>query len=267
MKEFDKIFGINKSKEEAEREFINRVENTIFQHFPEPTYPNQFGYATYFKDVCTELGLKANDFPSLSTRRYQDLSVLTKGNFLNTLRMISALYKVYSNKAPHFVIYINKKVDEILEMSSIKLGIRWHQGMFFPDPIPEIDQYLIDENLQFLNAFPAAKKDIQFALKNYQEKSTTGILDKCYSALEQVAQKLCDSKKPLHREDFIKEIITRINASSKWKEFLESFIQYANDTRHGKDPNRHDLDPDEIESYLFLSLIMIRMIIKKIPTK
>ena len=38
--------------------------------------------------------------------------------------------------------------------------------MFWPDPIPEIDEQLIDNNLVWLSDFPAAKKDIQDALGN-----------------------------------------------------------------------------------------------------
>jgi hypothetical protein len=263
MKEFDQLFGIKKTHSEAETEFINRVENTLFSAFPDPKYPDYLGYSEYFKYLCTELGKKSQDYYSV-TGHYLPISTLTDGRFLDTLRAIAALYKVYRLRNRYFAEQFANRVIELLDMSSIKLGIRWVDGMFYPDPIPEIDQFLIDENLIFLNNFPDAKKDIQIALKNYQQGSTAEILEKCYSALEQVAQNLCNSKQPLHREDLKTTIISKINASQKWKDFLDSFISYANDVRHGKKEGRHELDKNEIESYLFLSLIMIRMIMKKI---
>lgn len=127
-----------------------------------------------------------------------------------------------------------------------------------------LNQELLDDNITWLSEFPDARMDVEIALKHYAARDNYGILEYMYKALENVAQKVTGISKPLHESELTSALFTMLNVSDVWRQFLVKFVKYANDyARHGKQDNRYASDPDEVEAFLFLALIVLRMIRKK----
>jgi hypothetical protein len=143
-----------------------------------------------------------------------------------------------------------------------------YHNMFFMDKLTQYNGFfnreLFDDTVNWLAEFPDARMDVEIALKHYVAGNNYGIIENIYKALENVAQKVTGIPRPLHESELTTALFSMLNVSDAWRQFLIKFVKYANDyTRHGKQDNRYASDPDEIESFLFLALIVIRMIRKK----
>lgn len=270
LKKFNDIFQIKPEKDQGKIEFVNRM-STLLDSLTSVYYE---GYSNILKGICFELGLNPREFeidrfiggPQLLT-----LPSIAKGDFRETLKITSALYSHFRKNNNHYWRSwqrMDEEIPGIIKLSTTNIGVRWSEGFFYPDNIPEIDHLVIDQTLSWLSDFPAAKRDLQTALTNFTNSKTDQVLQYCYNALENIIQEKTEVKKPLHEDALRKALLQKLEVSDNWRQFLVKFVEYANDYgRHGKNPQRHSVDPAEVESYLYLSFIIIRMIIDKLPSK
>ncbi|NLR62600.1 hypothetical protein HGH93_31200 [Chitinophaga polysaccharea] len=199
--------------------------------------------------------------------RYPNLQTLAKEDFYEAMKVTCALYNYFKRVGDSMSFYeLDQAIPHIIGLSTTDIGVRWVDGFFYPNNIPEIDHAAVDETLSWLSDFPAAKKDMQNAFTNFSAGKTEQVPPLCFTALENIIQKKTGLNKPLHDCALHKALFQKINVSDNWRQFLVKFVDYANDYgRHGKNPDRHSVDRDEVESFLYLSCIMLRMIIRKIP--
>ncbi|RFM37039.1 hypothetical protein [Chitinophaga silvisoli] len=267
LKKFYETFNIKSSEDQGRAEFLNRL---FFFLDEASSFNDRYIYSNIFKGVCFELGLNPATFeqPQLTgPARYPDLQTLAKGDFHEAMKVTCALYHYFKRIGESVNCYeIDVAISHIIGLSTTDIGVRWVDGFFYPNNIPEIDYAVVDETLSWLSDFPAAKKDMQNAFSNFSSGKTEQVLSPCYMALENVIHMKTGLKSPLHENKLQEALFKNMLVSDSWRQFLVKFVQYANDFgRHGRNPDRHSVDNAEVESFLYLSCIMLRMIIRKIP--
>lgn len=260
LKEFDKTFGLESSIDEEKSKFVNRIENSIFNIFPKITDHNV--NAQIFKGTCYQLGEDANAFiKESSSIKYTipNLSVLSKKDFIQTLRVVIALYKILTDK-PNFQRIIDSQVIEAIELTTLNIGIKWKDGVFYPTGDKFLDTELIDYSLTLLDKFPNEKTDLKNALENYYSKSLYGVVENCYIAIEGIGRQLLNNKKTLdnNREDLLK----LLQFSKYWDKIFLNFLSYAHEFRRHAGENRHELKSEEVEGFLYLTCLIIRATIR-----
>jgi hypothetical protein len=265
IRQFDKIFGVTYEAEELERMFINKVESLFYSDIEKGLYAAN--YNTLAWQVCIRWGLNAAEYRNVYSKDFAPLRYFTNSDFLKTLKLVVTLYDVYE---PAFQGYnlkdaFDSTIPDFIASSPSALGIQWHKGMFYKTEMPEITDALVNENLDWLSDFPAAKKDMELALKNYSSGVNDGILDNIYKAVENVVQKITGLNTALHNKEIKTELFRKLNVANSWKAFLDHFITYTNDVaRHGKNEARHEVSNEEIEACFFLALTVLRLISRQI---
>lgn len=257
LKRFNQIMGINSTLEEAREQFSNRIVMAL-----SPIIKHHFEIdVDVIEEIAFELGVDPHKY------KFLGWELVIKNSMLDLMKFTSALYSLCKRKEyDNTCKILDHKISDIIKMSTTDLGIRWVEGYFYPDEIPEIDATVIDETLKWLNNYPAVKLELHNALVNVATGRHDQVLGLCYQALENVVKVKTGKKGALSDPATYKDLFSQINVSEQWRSYLGQFVKYANDFgRHGNNPDRHNVDADEVESYLYLTFIMIRMIIRKIP--
>jgi len=260
VKEFDKTFGLVSSIDDEKNRFVNRIENTVFNAF---TNNRVFGdYEGLFKQVCYQLGEDATELirqNSFMRHSIPNFKTLTNKDFVQTLRVVVAIYNCFSNNPGKQRLVTNIVVDAI-EKSNLNLGVKWADGIFYPTGDKFLDSELIDKSIALLDKFPNEKTDLKNALDNYYAKSPYGVVENCYIAVEGVGRQLLRNKKTLDNNR--EELLRILQFSKYWDKIFLNYLSYAHEYRRHAGENRHDLKPEEVEGFLYLTCLIIRATIR-----
>jgi hypothetical protein len=259
---FNEIFGIHDDLPVEQSRFVQRINQTIFPHIEELKYP--VPYENIFKKVCYWLGTNANDliakasYGSYGSVVIPHLRSLTRDDYLETLKVLALLYGAL-DKLPEQQEALSDWIETALSHATVDLGVTWNEGMFYPSGAKELDENLIEEPLKWLADFPNERADYLKALAAYTSKRLDEVVGNCYLAVEGVARQILGNKKALenNREDLMK----KIGLSQEWKALLSNFINYANEFKRHASEKRHDLNPVEVEGFLYMSGVILRMAI------
>lgn len=266
---FNQILGIKDSVEDERKKFVQRTNQIIF-HVVDTGNPQEFAYGAFFKFLCFEMGLNADDM----WRRYHrksdyildekeyppEIRSLTGDDFEKTLLVLCVLYFYFEGLPNNRQKWLSEQVQTVFSRSTCDIGIRWKDGFFYPSGAKELDESLIDETLTWLNDFPNEKKDYQHALEHYlRDKSSGDVIKNCYSAIEGLARNILGNNKTLDNNK--DELLSKISLSDGWKTILANFIKYAHDFRHASE-QRHEITKQETEGYLYMTGLVIQLIIE-----
>jgi hypothetical protein len=265
---FNKIFGLEDDVEEEKKRFVDRVNQSIF-HQLDTVQGDRFNYRVLFDLVCFELGVNAQDFRDriLGSGMYErhvpaSLRTLTQSNFKKTLLVLCILYawlEITSDTEKNRE-WLSGWIKNVLDRCSCDIGIRWKDGFFYPSGAEELDKFLIEETLTWLNDYPDERKDYQRALECYQaSESLTDVIKNCYSAVEGVTRKVLGNQKNLDNNK--DALLEKMDLSDGWKKILANYITYAHDYRHASE-QRHEIKEQEAEAYLYMTGLIIRLIIE-----
>ena len=109
------------------------------------------------------------------------------------------------------------------------------------------------------------KTDLKNALDNYNSKSLYGVVENCYIAVEGISRNLLNNKKTL---DNNKEDLLRLLQFSKyWDKIFLNYLSYAHEYRRHAGENRHNLKPEEVEGFLYLTCLIIRSTLRAFNDK
>jgi hypothetical protein len=265
IKEFDKLFGLSSTIEEEKIKFINRIENTLFSFFAR-NFELQ-DKQRLFKFVCNQLGLDADNLirqNSLLSTMIPTFDSLSNKDFIQTLRITVAIYSGFSERED-IQQFITKVVAETLDKSTLNLGIKWTDGIFYPTGDKLLDKELIDTAVSLLDQYPNEKKDLKNALDNYNSKSLYGVVENCYIAVEGISRNLLNNNRTLDKN---KEDLLRLLKFSKyWDKIFLNYLSYAHEYRRHAGENRHDLKPEEVEGFLYLTCLIIRSTLRAFDDK
>ncbi|MGN6603603.1 MAG: hypothetical protein ACTHK8_14210 [Ginsengibacter sp.] len=259
LKDFNKNFGITASVDDEKASFVNRV-NYFLHNLRQVISVEE--YHSLFSTVCFQLGLNAQkiiDDNSFLKERVPNLNDILPENFLNCLKMVSAVRKFYSNK-PDMSDVIDENIEAMLELSAADLGITYQHGSFFPKGEELLDRELVGFGLSSLKQFPNENKDLQNALDNYRSGSKYGVIENCYRCIEGLCRQILKNNKTLI--DNKVEVIKSLGLSDQWKKILANYIDYGNEYGRHASSKRHDFSEAEVEAYLYTSCTLIRLIVK-----
>ena len=113
--------------------------------------------------------------------------------------------------------------------------------------------------MEWLVNFPNEREDYLKALTGYTNKRLDDVIINCYLAVEGIARDILGNKKTLDNNR--EELIKKIGLSQEWKALLSNFINYANEFKRHASEKRHSLNPIEVEAFLYLSGVLLRMAI------
>ena len=259
IKEFDKRFGLKNSIEEEKERFVNRIENTVFDQLISLDFSE---YHKVFKSVCFQLGLNASeiiDQNSFMRLQIPNFDALTEKDFVQTLRVLVAIYKAYEDE-PNGRKIIDYLVQNALKSTSLNIGIRWADGTFYPTGDELLDKELIETSVTLLDNYPNEKKDLKTALENYQSKSLTGVVENCYLCVEGLGRRILNNKRTLDNNQT--DLLRLLQFSSYWDKIFLNYLKYAHEYRRHAGENRHNLKAEEVEGFLYLTCLIVRSTIR-----
>lgn len=262
LKQFNNLFGIEDTIKEEQNRFVQRIDQIVFKDIEK--YKSE--YEKTFNNLCYLLGENANDRIyklNLKNRTGMETWIptirsLTNDNFLETLKVLVLLYK-YFDCNPQKQIMISQGVANALSHTTINLGISWKDGMFYPSGVKILDEQLIEDSFKWLDNFPDEKKDFKKALDHYIAKRYNEVVGICYLVIEGLARKILNNDKVLDNNK--DALLKKLELSQSWKSLLSNYINYANEFERHASNNRHSINPQEVEAFLYFTGLLIRLII------
>jgi hypothetical protein len=263
LRRFNEAFSINDDLPTEQIRFVERINQTAFDDIEKlrygPSYQDIFGAVCYLLGTnAKERISKANRMNYSSTIFVPPLRSLTQDDFMQTIKVLGFLHEALA-RAPGERETLSSYIEGALSNATIDLGVAWKEGMFYPNGARELDKGLIEEPLKWLAHFPNERADYLKALTAYTSKRWDDVVGNCYVAVEGMARQILGNKKVLenNREDLMK----KIGLSQEWKALLSNFINYANEFKRHASEKRHDLNPVEVEGFLYMSGVILRMAI------
>jgi len=260
---FNKVFGIRDDLSIEQNRFVERINQTAFVHIQKLKY--SVSYEGIFRKVCYSLGTNADDQISKANRMnygsttfIPPLCSLTGNDYLETLRVLVMLYEAL-DKVSGERETLSDWIEAALSRATVDLGVTWNEGMFYPSGARELDKSLIKEPLEWLADFPNERVDYLKALSGYASKRLDDVIINCYLAVEGIARDILGNNKTLDNNR--EELIKKSGLSQEWKSLLSNFINYANEFKRHASEKRHSLNPVEVEAFLYMSGVLLRVAI------
>lgn len=246
---------------DAQERFIQRIDADIFNWFESEYYYKP----DFIKWLSLELGegwhnkIRCHYPQSLYSPKLEEICEKDFHKTLLVLELIH-LYFVKLRQSVSLVI-LERKIEHILDISETDIGIFWKDGKFYKSGVEYLDQGLIIDTLDYLNDFPDEKIDFKNALKAYENNRTGDAVGDCYNVIEGLARKLLGNSTVL--DGNVENILRKLQVDQNWKSLLKSYISYANDFKRHASDKRHSIDPDEVEAFLYLTGLIVRLCIRK----
>jgi hypothetical protein len=256
---FHERFNIPVNAEEARNRFVNRVYNDIL---------SGFFYSFLMKErwdvvsmrVLTALGIKNQSSPA-----FYQWEEKIGNDFWTNVRAAEAMYEAVSDMGVSQRLV--KIIENILYLSEVDLGIRWHEGRFLPSGSPLLDEKLVNDVLNclqpkkyegVLKPFRKGLEDLLHSIKT--SSRLADVVTEMYESLEALAKIVTgrgDKDLSANMEPFIRAV----QVSDTYKPILKQYIAYGNKIRHaGKDGQpKPDLTRKEVESFVYLTGVFIRL--------
>jgi hypothetical protein len=252
---FHERFNIGMGLEEAREGFVTRVYNEFIIGF---VYAMQYPRTRSKYEIAIASSLR-KEFKGAGA------SHLHIGNdLMNSLRAIEAVYSVAETLDRVAIGNITKR---ILEQSEVDLGIEWRDGEFHRKGAALLDQTLVNDVLHWLRTpgHETVLKPFEKGLKDLldpqiKKDHLADVVTDMYEAIEALAKIVTERPgKDLsgNREAFI----SKVQASSEYKELLKNYIEYANRLRHAATDAKPKpvLSEREVESFVYLTGLLIRL--------
>lgn len=175
----------------------------------------------------------------------------------------------YLSTAPRYIANtksrtteLDGKVRNLLEKSEVDLGVFCKDGKFYPSGAKFLDKELVEDALDWLNNYPKEKKDFEKALRALMEKRCDDVLSNCYNCVEGMAREILNNNKTLRSNK--EPLLKKIGLPGAWGKFLSYFIGYADEYKRHASKKRHQENPNEVEAFLYLTGLIIRLCIKSV---
>lgn len=164
--------------------------------------------------------------------------------------------------------FIEEAIKKIFNLSLLDLGYNYQNGYIIKAGAKELDEKLIIDNLDWLDDFKETKKYFENAVTfNMQEKYNDSLTN-CYSALENIVQKVLNNNRTLQNDEQIINFLQKMEIDS-WNGVLKNYCNIANNfsSRHGGKNPTIKLTKELSEFYLYMTGSFIRLIIQRMNTK
>ncbi|MHA1372415.1 MAG: hypothetical protein ACTSRA_22165 [Promethearchaeota archaeon] len=263
---FHERFDIHFKKEDARKRFINRVNNRIFKYI-EDFYPEVEALAK--ERLADELGKKY--LKSFTLYEY------VRNDFHNCLQAVEVMYaclidffeamEASEETKNTEVAEFNSKINKIIDMSEIDLGICWENGKFNRKGAKILDEKLVYEPLKWLskakyvNVYSPFAKGLSIFLRAEKNPELlTDVITDMYEAVEGMA-KIITGRYNKDLSSNVEMFIAKLKVSPNYKILLKDYISYANEFRHSprEMKRRPHITVSEVESFIYLTGLFIRL--------
>lgn len=267
MKDFNKRFGIQTNLASAQHKFILRIDVTLESI---KSYFESVQFVTWLSlEYGERLDTVYTDLWENGTRTMRsgfNLSRIHKGDFVSCLKLLESLY-AYSkeNSPPDAIELLELSIKNAIERSDTDLGIRWHDGKFLQSGAKELDEKLVIDVLDWLNGYPAEKLDFDKAIKALIAKRYNDVIGDCNTCLEGVARKVLNNKKQIEKNK--DDLLKLLSLSDPWGRIFAGYIDYANEFGKHASDERHKVNPNEAEAFLYMTGLAIRLIANVVREK
>ncbi len=238
---------------------MNRVQNRIFE--------NMFGrYDEVHYKVLWHVANSLGDV----YRSFHDLSYYVRGDFLRCLQALEACYDALEDGDTKRLA-LNAFIRLILSESDIDLGISWQPPIFVRSGAGLLDIHLVNEPLRWLSdpKYKTVYEPFEKGLGHFLEAGKKhqllqDVITDMYESLEALS-KLLTGRPNKDLSANAELFISSVKASPEYKEILKEYVSYANKFRHAADPTatKPTLSPAEVESFIYLTGIFIRLGLQK----
>lgn len=251
---FHERFDIDIDIEEAKERFVFRAKNLFDQTFSRPVQRD-----IMLSQIATAVGR--------NYIRGKDFLFFVESDFLDTLRALEVAYN--HEKDGNIKERIEQIITDLLNLTEVDIAIKWKNGCFIPTGAELLDDRLINDPLKWLRdqryvtVVAPFEKGIRLLIesKKYPDLLSDVITD-MYEAIEALAKIITDRDKDLsaNKELFLKNV----KAGEYYRKTLSYYIEYANNFRHSAKEGiqKPDLSKAEVENFLYLTGIFIRLVIE-----
>ena len=259
---FHQRFNIEIDLEEAQRRFMNRVNNLV---------PDCFNRATTNDH---QIPWKLATILGMEYRGENKLEHFLTNDFYSCLKILEVAYRVISSSSSSYYLqYFTERIETILSLSEVDLGIQWRNGAFYKSGAKLLDEELVNEPLQWLsdpkyhNVLAPFEKGLRHFLEahKYPERLADAVTN-MYEAVEAIAKVVTGrAKRDLsgNAELFVK----KLGLSDYYKKMLKDYILYANEFRHAVEEGEERVPPlpQEVEAFIYTTGLFIRLAVKSLP--
>src|SRR3989338_2991701 len=278
--DFRKRMGLsNANPNEVRARFINRIHVSVFRWL-EDNKGATFWDENFIWWISEQMGESWGD--QVRPREYGSgywsnltLEKMSAGDFYKTLEVVEKchqyiaegltqeIYERYSFEQDKKINqrHFEERMERIMLLSEGDLGVFWKDGKFYPSGAKELDEALIADTLDWLEKYPAARKQFSVALKHY-EKSLQDVsagkdtITNCYTSIENLAQEHLQNKHNFEKNS--NALVEKLGLPTEYKNVVNYYKQLAHEygSRHaGTDPK-----PKEVEAFVYLTGLLMRLI-------
>ena len=264
-KKFHERFDIDLGVEEAKRRFVNRVYN----HLSASVFEGEYGFPAhdcdcYMEAIASRLG---EQFIPRQFYFLKDIRSYIQDDFLRSLEALEGLYSALDT---YYKLKLESFIHDLLHNCERDLGIRWEDGAFVPQGARLLDERLVNDPLHWLRENPSLATVLtpfenglhHFVEAQKKPNVLNDVITNMYLALEGLAKITTGHKADdlsANRELFL----SKIKAPESYKRILKDYIEYANEiARHAPEKKPRTPSPWEVESFIYLTGLFIRMTIQ-----
>ncbi len=254
---FHKRFNIGIDIREAQRRFVNRVKNHIFDNLFQHDVEENIVRGHVLWQIANDLG-EEYEWNSWFDDYVED----------DFEKCLHALESSYSGlKSQKHQVELEGLINDVIGLSEIDLGIEWRKGVFLPRGATLLDKALVNDNLDWLvgSKFKNVYKPFEKALRHFLESNKRpelgfDVVTDMYEALEALA-KIVTGRKTKDLSANLEQFIKKLNVSEEFKPLIKSYVLFANNYRHGSESleGKRTIPKHEVESFIYLTGLFIRL--------
>lgn len=257
MKDFHSRFAIPVDQSAERTRFVNRVDNKLFSLVDHGKTKETREIRIHIANVLGEVY-----YDHLQINRY------TNNEFLKTLQAVEAYISCMKDLAgPSMDEAVEQTINEIMALSSVDIGVRYSNGLFFPSGAKILDSELVNENLKWLqnaglldskNSFEKALTHLMESAKN--PKLLNDVITDAYESVESAAKQVTGKRKDLSgmKDSLVKDL----RLTKEFSELFRAIIDYGCKYRHGieKGSSRSTPKYNEAEAFVYQCGVLLRLL-------
>ena len=162
---------------------------------------------------------------------------------------------------------MRRSVDRLYEAGAFKkMGQGWKDGLFYPGGAKELDEKLINDNLDFLQAWPETRAQFLTAPTHFRNSlenvaARKDAITNAYSVIEGLARSVLGNDKNFDNNS--NALVDFLELPLEYKNIVHYFKQIAHkySSRHAGEEFSHA----ETEAFIYLTGLLMRLIAEKAP--
>ncbi len=264
-------FNINPPSEEAQKKFMNRIENYVrllMNGLEDSGRGRELDNLLILVEV--KLGEPHLNYASSSHVFIEVWRKRIGNDFSRCLQAVEGLYQALQPEYQNGRDSLNNAVVRALAQSETDLGIAWQEGIFTKKGAKFLDDKLVNEPLRWLgdpayrNVLTPFKKGLRHFLEGAKEpERLADAIRDMYEATEALA-KIVTEKRTKELSALREEFVSKLRLPEPYKKMLREYIDYGCEFRHALEQGkpREWPSPNEAEAFVYLTGLFIRLAIE-----